>query len=66
MITFDTQEDFDAAVMAAVEKYLQVSVEVEYSAETKYNHANTSVEVKLRNDFSQTTFAEDCHGAHHF
>ena len=63
MITFETgasqtQEQFDSAVMAAVEKYLSIKVALGAKEETNYSHAETSIVVALKNDLSQTTFCE--------
>jgi hypothetical protein len=58
MITFNTQEEFDAAVMAVVEKYLQIKVSLGARSETNYNHPQTSIVVALKNNLSQTTFWE--------
>lgn len=55
MITFNTQEEFDAAVMAAVEKYLSVKVVVQ----KEYYSNNQAVEVSLRNSVKDEHFPSD-------
>lgn len=56
MITFETQEQFDAAIMAAVEKYLQVAIDLKKVRDYGSNYYK--VGVSLTNDFSQTKFSE--------
>lgn len=59
MITFNTQEEFDAAVMAAVERYLQIKLTLDYTPESTWSHAQIGATVRLIATLSQTEFSAD-------
>lgn len=56
MITFESQEAFEAAVMAAVERYLKVAINLKrvFDYETYYYQVNVS----LTNSLAQTQFSK--------
>lgn len=56
MITFETQEEFDAAVMAAVECYLKVAINLKKVYD--YETSHYQVDVSLTSNLSQTKFSE--------